>query len=196
MEIDPENIDVPQMKIEIDAYKKAEEEKKLEEQRKIAERKRQVDALAPGKGLYLKGDWFKAIDRLEKFLNLKGMDEDLIQEATKMLKVSKQKLLAQLNPLLGKARSFKEGQDLKRAYETYGEVLKFDPSNEEALNERDDILQSLTNRSRRLYREALISESLSLSQEAKEKFQQVQQISPINSDYYNKATEKLKNYLE
>jgi hypothetical protein len=42
----------------------------------------------------------------------------------------------------------------------------------------------------------LISESLSLFDEAKEKFQQVQQISPINSDYYNKATKRLVNYME
>jgi tetratricopeptide (TPR) repeat protein len=196
MEIDPENIDVPQLKLEIDAFKKAEEEKKLEAQRKKAERKRMVDALAPGKGLYLKQDWFKAVDRLEKFLNMKGMDEDLVKDATRMLKDSRRKLSALVNPLLGKARSFKEGQDFKRAYETYGEVLKYDPINEEALNERQIIMETLTLRSRRLYREALISESLSLFQEAKEKFQQVQQISPINSEYYNKATDKLKNYLE
>ena len=31
---------------------------------------------------------------------------------------------------------------------------------------------------------------------AKEKFQEVQQISPTDSEYYKKASEKLKNYLE
>lgn len=196
MEIDPENIDVPQLKLELDAYKKEIEEKRLEEERKIAERKRMVDALAPGKALYLKEEWFKAIDRLEKFTKMQGMDEDLIKDATTMLKNSQRKLSAMINPLLGKARSFKEGQDLKRAYETYGDILRIDPSNEESLNERDIIFQTLTNRSRKLYREALISESLSLFEEAKEKFQQVQQVSPVNSEYYIKATSKLENYLE
>jgi len=196
MELDPENIDVPQMRLELNAYKAAEEEKKLEAARIKAKRQSMVDALAPGKGLYLKEDWFKAIDKLEKFTRLQGMDEDLIKEATDMIKASQRKLSSIINPLLGKARSFKEGQDLKRAYETYGDILKQDPSHEEALNERDAILQTLTNRSRKLYREALISESLSLFDEAKEKFEQVQQISPVNSDYYNKATQKLENYLE
>jgi pSer/pThr/pTyr-binding forkhead associated (FHA) protein len=196
MEVDPENYDVPQLKLEIDAYKKAKEEKRLAEESKKAERKRMVDALAPSKTLFLKGEWFKAIDRLEKFLKLTGMDEDLVKDATSMLRNSQKKLSSKINPLLGKARSFKEGQDLKRAYETYGEVLNHDPSNEESLNNRDSILQTLTNRSRKLYREALISESLSLFDEAKEKFQQVQQISPINSDYYNKATKRLINYME
>jgi pSer/pThr/pTyr-binding forkhead associated (FHA) protein len=196
MEVDPENYDVPQLKLEIDAYKKAKEEKRLAEVSKKAERKRMVDALAPAKTLFLKGEWFKAIDRLEKFLKLKGMDEDLVTDATSMLKKSQRKLSSKINPLLGKARSFKEGQDLKRAYETYGVILNHDPSNEESLNHRDSILQTLTNRSKKLYREALISESLSLFDEAKEKFQQVQQISPINSDYYNKATKRLTNYME
>ncbi len=196
MELDPENIDVPQMRLELNAFKAAEEEKKLEAARIKAKRQTMVDALAPGKGLYLKEEWFKAIDKLEKFTRLQGMDEDLIKEATDMIKTSQRKLSSIINPLLGQARSFKEGQDLKRAYETYGEILKQDPSHEEALNERDAILQTLTNRSRKLYREALISESLSLFDEAKEKFEQVQQISPVNSDYYNKATQKLQNYLE
>ena len=124
------------------------------------------------------------------------MDEDLIKEATDMLMQSRKKLSSLINPLLGRARSYKEGQDLKRSYETFGEVLRYDPSNEEALNERDNIMDNLETRSRKIYREALISESLSLFEEAKEKFQEVQQISPINSEYYNKASDKLKNYLE
>jgi tetratricopeptide (TPR) repeat protein len=124
------------------------------------------------------------------------MDEDLLKEGTSMLRESQKKLLLMINPLLSKARSFKEGQDLKQAYETYGEVLKYDPANEEALNERDNIFETLKNRSKKIYRDALVAESLSLYGKAKEKFQEVQQISPINSEYYNKASDTHKNYLE
>ena len=193
---DPENLEVPQLKIEIDAYKQAEEKKRLEAQRKKALRQSMVDKLAPGKALYLKEDWYKALDALQKFVKEEGMDEDLIKEATDMIKTSKRKLSAIINPLLAKARSAREGQDLKRAYETYADVLKYDPLNTEALNSREEIFESLQNRSMKIYREALISESLSLFDEAREKFQEVQQISPVNSEYYNKATAKLKNYLE
>ena len=49
---------------------------------------------------------------------------------------------------------------------------------------------------KRIYREAIIAESLSLFGDAKEKFLEVQQISPTDSEYYKKASEKLKNYLE
>lgn len=124
------------------------------------------------------------------------MDEDLIKEASDMLSDAKNQLNSELGPVLGRARSLKEGQDLKAAYEAYQEVLKLEPTNAEALNEIDDIKTQLDGRSKRIYREAIISESLSLFGDAKEKFQEVQQISPTDSEYYRKASEKLKNYLE
>lgn len=196
LEKDPENIDVPQLKMIIDAHVKAEEEKKMAAKQAEIRRKNMVDALNPGKTLFLRGDWYEAIGKLEKFTKKEGMDEDLIKEATNMLKESRQKLSDLVNPLLGRARSFREGQDLKRAYETYGEILKHHPTSEEALNERQEIKESLDTRSRKIYREALVSESLSLFSEAKEKFQEVQQVSPVGSEYYIKATNKLKEYLE
>jgi pSer/pThr/pTyr-binding forkhead associated (FHA) protein len=195
-EIDPENLDVPILKLEIEAYVEEEKRKKNEIELKKAARQAKVDKLTPGKTLFLKGEWYKAVDKLEKFLNEKDMDEDLLTEATSMLKESQKKLLLIINPLLSKARSYKEGEDLKQSYESYGDVLKYDPANEEALNQRDGIFLTLKNRSRKIFREALVAESLSLYGKAKEKFQEVQQVSPINSEYYIKASEKLKNYLE
>jgi pSer/pThr/pTyr-binding forkhead associated (FHA) protein len=195
-ELDPENPDVPPLKMEIEAYVEDQKRKKQEEELAKARRQAMVDKLAPGKTLYIKKLYYKAIDRLEKYINDKNIDEDLLTEATRMLEDSRVQLQRMIRPLISKARSFKEGQDLKQAFETYGEVLKIDPTNEEALNERDLIVTTLRTRAMKIYREALIAESLSLFEEAKEKFQEVQQVSPINSEYYVKATEKLKNYLE
>ena len=195
-ELDPENIDVPPLKIEIDAYVAEKERKAQEEALAKARRKAMVDKLAPGKAEYLKGEWYKAVNLLQKFVADKDIDEDLLKKGTQMLKDAQRKLIEFIEPLLSKARSFREAQDLKMAYETYGEVLKYDPGNEEALNLRENIFTTLLKRSRKVYREGLIKEDLSDFANAKEKFQEVQQISPINSEYYNKATEKLKNYLE
>jgi len=119
-----------------------------------------------------------------------------VAEATKMLQESKTNLNNLVGPLLGRARSLYEGQDLKGAYENYNEVLKHEPTSAEALNEMNDIREILHARSRKVYREAIISESLSLFQDAKEKFQEVQQISPSDSEYYLKATDKLKDYID
>ncbi len=195
-ELDPENIDVPQLKLELDAWKKEQERKALAKAQKEAERERMVTALAPGKGYYLKKEWYKATIRLEEFLQAKKIDEDLITEGQKMLSESRRNLNMMIAPLLGKARSLKEGQDLKMAYETYLEIAALNPSHSDALNEMSDIREVLRKRSRKVYREALISESLSLFDEAREKFQEVQQISPSDSEYYKKATEKLDTYWD
>lgn len=195
-EKDPENIEVQQLRLELDEWKKEQERIALEKAAKDSARKKMVDALQPGKTHYLNKEWYRAILRLEEFLSMKKLDEDLIKDGNEMLRDSKNQLAADLGPLIGKARSLKEGQDLKGAYETYLDALKIEPTNAEALNEIDEIRNLLESRSKKVYREAIIAESLSLFSDAREKFQEVQQISPSDSEYYKKASEKLKNYLE
>jgi pSer/pThr/pTyr-binding forkhead associated (FHA) protein len=195
-EKDPENIEVSQLKLELEAWQKEEERKALEKAAKEAARKKMVDSLTPGKTFYIKKEWYRAILKLEEFLRIQGTDEDLVKEGSEMLSDAKNQLASELGPLLGKARSLKEGQDYKAAYEAFLEILKIEPTNTEALNEADDIKSQLDARSRKIYREAIIAESLSLFTDAKEKFLEVQQISPTDSEYYKKASEKLKNYLE
>ncbi|MBF0298783.1 MAG: FHA domain-containing protein [Oligoflexia bacterium] len=194
LEIDPEQADVPQLRLEMNAWKKEQERIAVEKEQKIAERNRKVQALSEGKNYYLKNKWNLAIDRLEKFLQLKDMDEDLIKDATEMLNNSKNQIKNRVEPLLGKARSLKEGQDLKGAYESYLEILKVDPALAEAHNEINDIKDTLDMRARKIFREAIISESLGLYDEAKEKLREVLQIAPTDSVYFNKSRDKLKNY--
>lgn len=194
--LDPDNIEVPRLKLDIENWKKEIQRKELEETQKKAERQAKVQKLQPGKAFCAQKEWFKCIVELEKFLKVQDMDDDLRKEGEELFENAKTELASTVNPLLGKARSLVEGQDLKGAYETYYQILRFDPSNSEALNQTTDIKEQLTNKARKIYREAIISESLSLFQDAKEKFQEVQQISPVDSDYYKKATEKLKNYLD
>lgn len=196
LSLDPENLEVTPLKQELEAWQLKQRLEAEEKARKEAARKKMVDSLVPGKTLYLRKEWYKSIVKLDEFLLIKQMDEDLIKEASDMVADARTQLSAEIAPLLGKARSLKEGQDLKGAYEAYLEVLKSDPINKESLDEVDGIREILETRSKKVYREAIISESLSLFSDAKEKLQEVQQISPTDSEYYKKATEKLKDYLE
>ncbi len=195
-QLEPENLEVTRMKLELEDWQKEKQRKELEEATKKKEREDKVEKLKPGRTLYLQKEWFKAINKLEEFLRIKDMDDDLTTEATEMLKVSKEELNSAVAPLIGKAKSLLEGQDLKGAYEVYQQILRVEPSNAESLNQVGEIREQLANRARKIYREAIIAESLSLFQDAKEKYQEVQQISPVDSDYYKKATEKLRDYLE
>ena len=196
LEIDPENLEVAQLKLQVENYIREQERRALEEAEAQARRDRLIAELKPGKTLFIKEKWYRAIGELERFLSIKDSDEDLIREAAGMLKTSQGNLKGLIGPLLGKARSLKEGQDYKGAYETYKEILEIDPTSEESLNEISNIKLTLDNQAKKVFREALIDESLSLLKNAKEKFQEVQQISPRDSDYYKKATAKLRNYLE
>jgi len=196
MKLEPENYDVTYMKATLEAWKKEEEKKLLEEEQKKAERARNIRLLKPGKQHYLKKEWHKAIIALEKFLSITDMDDDLVKEAHSMLTDSRKNLRDIIEPLMGKARSLKEGQDLKGAYETYLLLLSLVPDNLEALKEMAEIRDVLSFRTKKVYREALILESMSLFTEAKDKFQEVQQIAPSDSEYYRKATKKLQDYME
>lgn len=194
LEIDPEQPDVNMLRMEINAWKKEQERIAVEQETKKANRKRKEDQIVESRNYYLKKNWFLAIDRLEKFLQIREMDQDLIEEATKMLSESRANIKNKVDPLLGKARSLKEGQDLKGAYETYQKILTIEPTNAEALNESSDIKENLDLKARKIYREGIISESLSLFEDAKEKFQEVQQVSPSDGAYNKRSKDKLKNY--
>ena len=195
-ELDPDNFDLPLLKNELNAWKQEQERLAVEAEQKKAERERQVRALDPGKKFYTRKEWYKATLKLESFLELKSIDEDLVKDATRMLGESRDNLARMVTPLVGKARSLKEGQDLKGAYEVYNEILELDPTHRESLNEMNRIREVLYNRSKKVYREAIVSESLSLFDEAKEKFQEVQQISPSDGKYYKMASDKLKEYID
>ena len=52
-------------------------------------------------------------------------------------------------PLLGQARSLKEGQDLKGAYQIYAEVLTKEPGNKEAITQMNEIRGTLEEKAKK-----------------------------------------------
>ena len=125
LEMDPENMDIPNLKNMLDYWKQEQQRIALEKAQKKAERDRQINLLAPGKNFYIQKDWYNAILKLQPFLREKDIDEDLIKDATNLLSKSETNLKDIIAPLLGKARSLLEGQDLKGAYEHYAKILKY-----------------------------------------------------------------------
>ena len=71
LELDPENFDVPQLKLEIDAWKKEQERIAMEKAQKDADRKRKLSQIAPSRTFYGKEEWYKAILKIEEFLRIK-----------------------------------------------------------------------------------------------------------------------------
>ena len=194
--LDPENIEAAQLQLQLDAFVKEQERKRLDQEQKKARRRHLVSEQKKGKSLYLKRKWYQAIVELEKFLSLEDNDEDLMKEATVMIKESSQNLNNITSPLLRRAQSLYEGQDYKTSYEAYKAVLKNNPSHAEALVKKEEIKEKIDKQARKIYRQAIVDESLNYLSEAKEKFHEVQQISPSDGPYYQKAKNKLKSYDE
>ena len=192
IEIDPENQDVHNLKQEIEARKEdlrlKEEQKRLKEDR----RSRLVEQLLPGKGYFIQKEWFKAIMKINEFLNIKDSDEDLITEASEMLAQANKEISLEVDPLLLAARSAKSKEDLKEAYENYVKILKINPGHDEAVTETKELKEVLNDRARKIFREAMYKESINLYIKAREKFQEVLLVAPSDSEYYLRAEARLK----
>ncbi|MDH4467858.1 MAG: FHA domain-containing protein [Bacteriovoracaceae bacterium] len=192
VEIDPENSEVHNIKLEIEARK--EDLRLKEEQLKLKEERRSnlVELLLPGKGFFIQKEWFKAMMKINEFLLIKDNDEDLITQASEMLAQSKKEMDLELAPLLSSARSAKSKEDLKEAYENYIKILKINPSHDEALTESKEMKEVLNERARKIFREAMYKESINLYLKAREKFQEVLLVAPSDSEYYQRAESRLK----
>ena len=141
---------------------------------------KELSQIAPSRTYYGKEEWYSTILKVEEFLKIKDMDEDLVKEPQiYWLKVSKDRIKSKTSPILGKARSLKEGQDLKGAYEQFMKVLDFDPVNTEALDEMENIRETLKNRSKKIYREGLISRVCNYFQKPKKSIKKFSRSVPL-----------------
>ena len=195
-EIDPENIKGAQINLQLKNFVREKERQAIEEAAKKSRRDRLTSKFSVGKTLHLKQEWYQSIVELEQFLSIKDNDDDLVKEAATMLKESQEKLQEKIVPMLKKAQSLNEGQDKKGAYEIYKEVLKIDPANTNIAVNMGEIKDSIERQAKKIYREAIVDESLNYLKQAKEKFQEVQQITPSDSPYHKRAANKLKKYVD
>ena len=115
-QLEPENVDVVQLKIELEHYKKEEERKAVEKAAREAERRRQEKAMIPGRTLYAQKKWHLVILEFENLLEKeKTLDKDLRDEAGKMLSDARNNLDEIIRPILSKAKILAEGKDLKES---------------------------------------------------------------------------------
>lgn len=197
LEMDPENIEVSQLRLELEAWQKKKEEEALRKAKIEATRKKELALLRPGKTNYLKKEWYAATVRLEKFLKLDNIvNEDLIKEASEMFKQAQENLDNTITPLLRKADDYFSNRELKKSYQVYNKVLEHHPDNKKSIKRIDEINSIIEKRARDIYRKALVYESLSLFTEAKEELQKVLEISITGSEYYEKAKKRMEHYPE
>ncbi len=110
------------------------------------------------------------------------------------LTLSNEKEQAFYNPQLEEARFYLGREEWRRAWEICHRLVERNPALEEATKCRKIADERLQIRSRKLYQDAIVAESLGNLTEAREKWTQILEISPPYDIYYERAVTKLDIY--
>ncbi len=179
---------------------KIEEEKKEVELARQKEELRQKaeDAYAAVEKIYNDGRFILAIAAADKLVEVGWTEKDYLEKVDKLKKDIREKLKTVLDPLLAEAHNQRqEGGDLVKARDAYHKVLAVDQLNAEAKQGLTDIHMVLLLRAKRLYNEAILSESQSDLADAKDKFEKClitapdDENIPPNQDYRRRCQRKL-----
>ena len=190
-EIDPENVEVVSIKREVELIRKAILEEKNKKEIKRLAKESFMRKLKETENLVESNEFFKAYRKTDEYRKIANVDESLTLRGEELRKEIHTEMTGREEDFLAKARAFKNGEDFKNAFESYKEVLNVNPTNVEAINESNSIKNLIKSRAMNIYREGLVSESISLHKDAKEKFEEVLQIAPSGSYYYTKAKQRL-----
>lgn len=136
--------------------------------------------------------YIQAIAEAEKLPDNGWSDPEYLDKVEKLKVEIRDKLRSVIDPLLREAQNQRgEGGDLVKAKNAYLEVLKIDGSNQEARVGLDAIRETLHLRAKRFYAEAILAESVSDLNEAKEKYEKCLHVAPEEDIYRKRCRGKL-----
>lgn len=179
--------------IEADEQRKEQEAAEREKARLKAEE--EYEAVAR---IFKDKQYITAMKEVEKLFDNGWSEQSYVDKVDKLKTDIRDELKSVLDPWLREAQNQRgEGGDLVKAKNAYLEVLKIDGTNQEARVGLADIRQVLVLRAMRFYNEAILAESVSDLQEAREKYEKCLHTSPEsdnvspNQDYRAKCRRKL-----
>ena len=179
-----------------DEKRQAEEAAKKEELRRKAE-----DAYAKVEAIFKQEKFLEALKEAEHLVDGSWNEKEYLDKVEKLKTDIRTGLKNVLDPLLTEAKNQRqEGGDLVKARDKYREVLAIDKDNAEALRGISEIRDVLLLRAKRYYAEAILAESISELQEAKEKYEKCLHTAPDdpnfppNMDYRSRCRRKLVRY--
>ena len=194
-ELDPENHEIQQI------IKSAQDfEKQRNEQRKLAANR--AEKILNGKRHFEKAQKFQkegnlkvALAEYESYLRANYPDND-IQEDTARREVSslKKEISNRVQSRLDLCMQAGAKNQWKIGYLSCEEVLKEDPTNAKARQERDRMSSELKREMKALYEDSVLEESLGNVDTAKEKWKKIKEDNLPFDDYTKKANQKLRKY--
>ena len=176
--------------------KEADEARLREEAKKKAVQKQKAEqALLAVEKLFKQEKYLETIDQAESLKNGDWKEADYLQRIEDLQKRVVDKLSSLIDPLLQQAEEQrKPGGDLVKAKDLYLKILTIDPKHEGAIRGLESIRDILHLQAKRLYAEAILSESVSDLSEAKDKFIRCEKTAPEGDIYKQRCKNKLARY--
>lgn len=182
---DPNNRSAPEWRAQIRA-RDEEEKRKEEEARRKEETKAAAEAaFAAVEAIFKEEKYILALAEAEKLHEQPYKEDGYPEKIEKLKEDIRTKLTTVISPYLRQAETERqEGGDLVKAKEAYLAVLKIDATNKEAKRGLEEIHDRLHMRAKRLYTEAILSDSMSDLVDAKEKYEKCIRVAPDEKDIY------------
>ncbi|MBI3534207.1 MAG: hypothetical protein HY072_01795 [Deltaproteobacteria bacterium] len=141
------------------------------------------------------GKYYAAIRIFEK-IKPNSFEPSLVKKAKQMIQACYAFIKAQRDPVLQEAKAKEEQGDFKGAYWLYQKAIKIDARFSASHEGARRTFQVLNERAKIAYTEAVLSESYSDFVTAQRKFKECLEIVPKDSIYFERAQNKLTNYLK
>ncbi len=190
-ELDPENATALRLKQELDEL--IQKSKRDEEERISQEEKKKLleQLITEGRVLLNKGKYYEVMDHMVKAPDTGCTDSKLLKKAANLIVQAKYALREKVKPYLEAAKTAMRSEDYPKARDEFYKVLKIDYKNAEAKKGLAKIREILHKRSQLIYTQAVLAESVSDFEMARNLYQECLVQSMQDDIYYGRCHRKL-----
>lgn len=193
-ELDPENELAIRLKQQIDEKHEKEKRDNAEKAELEITRQKLVDLINQGKALLKKQKFFEVMDLMPTAPSLGCTDAKLLAQAKSLISAAVKGLANKVKPFLTKGQAALAEKNYPEARDSFLKALRIDPFNRVAQNGIAKVREELEKRSRIIYSEAVIRESVSDYIGAQEKYKECLTQSMPDDIYFGRCTRKLKRF--
>jgi len=194
LSLDPENKEVSKWQDEIEEFN--DEKQRLADEKRIQDEINMHAWSVYNEGLALKkqGKCYSAISVFKKVPNIESKDRRPANRSKGMIKACLQNIANQRDPILVEAKQLEETGEYVQAFDTYKKVTKIDPYHKAAYKGMGRIRDILHEKAKVFYTEAVLAESFSDFDFAKQKYGECLNVALKDDIYYGRATRKLERF--
>ena len=194
LNLDPENKLVPKWQHEIEEYQNELKRRAEEEEARREANKKGWQKFANADKLRNTGDCLGAIDAFSDVLKIDVSDQKIYRLAKARISECRRIIRNQIEPVLAEAKAAEAAGEPSRAYKFYLKATRIDPLDPVGFEGMARIRDTLHERAKITYTEAVLMESFGEFVKARQKFNDTLDVAPIDDIYFERAQSKLKKY--